>query len=116
MSDSCPVKRDGSLVKVNKAQWESVPAQERERIIEGLISVGALVPGDKIIGDDTMPPFTEESVIELCWNPLKEPCKIACDAAAGAAFAWCTVNTAGAALVACYAAAEAGRNLCRDKC
>ena len=73
--------------------------------------------GDNIIADPSAPPFDPDSAsFELMWNPKRDLCLIACDTAAGLAFAWCTANTAGLGYVACMAAAEAVRNKCRESC
>jgi hypothetical protein len=43
-------------------------------------------------------------------------CNLACDAAASAAAAACTVSTGGLGLAACLAAAETAHQYCRSRC
>lgn len=103
-------------VKVNQQQWNSISVTDQEAIINGLRKTGALKVEDSIVGDPTVPLHDEHTHLELKWNPLNDLCKIACDTAAGAGFAWCAANTAGIATAACMAAAEAARNECRNHC
>ncbi len=103
-------------IKVNKYQWDSVSEADKEKITSGLRASGALGATDRIVGDPGVPEFTAETLLEPQWNPLKDLCKAACDTAAAAAVAWCTANTAGVATAACIAAAEAARQVCRDRC
>jgi hypothetical protein len=103
-------------ITLNKAQWDAVPPEEQQRIIAGLKTTGALQQDDNIDVSAEAPMFTENSVIEPMWNPIKDLCKVACDTAAAAGVAWCTANTAGIGLAACVAAAEAARRACRDRC
>jgi len=103
-------------VKVNKGQWDAVSSADQKAIIDGLRKTGALQSGDRIVTDPNVAPFDENTQMEPMWNPIKDLCKVACDTAAAAGVAWCTANTAGVALAACIAAAEAARNVCRDRC
>ena len=103
-------------ILVNKQQWDAVSADDQEAIVKGLRSTGALKIGDRIVPDPSAPPFDENTQLSPLWNPIADLCKAACDVAAGAAVAWCTVNTAGVALAVCLAAAEAARNECRRRC
>jgi len=100
---------------INKDEWDAVPAAEQKAIIDGLIQAGTLRPGERVVGDPSVPASTSRSA-EDRWNPIKDICKIACDAAAGAGAAWCTANTVGVGLVACIAAAEVARQECRKRC
>jgi hypothetical protein len=103
-------------VKINQQQWDALSQAERETITKGLRGTGALKIGDSIVGDPSVPQFDENTQLEPMWNPLKGVCKAACDVAAATGAAWCTANTLGVGLVACLAAAEAARQLCRDRC
>ncbi len=103
-------------ISVNSAQWEALSAEEQKKITMGLQSTGAMKADDRIVGDPNVAPFTEDTELAPMWNPLKDLCKAGCDVAAATAAAWCTANTAGVGLVACLAAAEAARNVCRDRC
>lgn len=103
-------------IKVNKDQWEAITADEQAAIFDGLRKTGAIKIGDRIVVDPVAPPFTENTEMEPMWNPLKDLCKAACDVAAATGAAWCTANTAGLGLVACLAASEAARQVCRDRC
>lgn len=103
-------------ILVNKQQWDALSNDEQERIAEGLRSTGALDASDSIVPDEQTAPFDENTKLEPLWNPLKDVCKAACDVAAVSAFGWCTANTAGAALVACLALADAARQECRNRC
>lgn len=103
-------------VKINAQQWNSVSKEEQQRIENALRETGALKAGDRIVGAEDVPPFTADTELAPMWNPIKDVCKVACDSAAAAAVAWCTANTAGVGLAACVAAAEAARQVCRDRC
>ncbi len=107
---------------VNAQQWQAIPENMRQEIIEGLQGVGSLDADDEIVADEASEPFTEDSVLRPMqnplkgWNPLKDICKAACDATAASAAAWCAANTAGAATAACILVAEAARKKCRSRC
>ena len=119
---------------VNEEQWNAVPMDERELIITGLRATGALRSDDQIVGDPSVERFTSEPELEPMWNPLRgiqkvidkgkdfireaerAGCKLACDATAAAACAWCTANTVGAGLVVCIGVAETARSKCRKGC
>ena len=107
-------------ILVNANQWNVVPTDEQERIVTALRETGALLDEDRIVADPSVTPFTEDTVLEPMWNPIKDivegACKLACDTVAGTAAVWCTGNTGGAALVACLAIAEAARKECRKRC
>ncbi len=107
-------------IKVNAGQWNAISENERQSIIDGLRETGAIKAEDTVIPDQDEPPFTEETVLEPMWNPIKDvakgACKALCDATAAAAVAWCTANTAGVGLVACLALAESARKECRKRC
>ena len=103
-------------ILVNKGQWDAVSSEERSRITEALRSSGAIREEDSIVGSPDVEAFTEDTQMEPMWNPIREPCKAACDVAATAAAGWCTANTAGVGLAACLAAAEAARRECRKRC
>lgn len=110
-----------ATISVNKDQWESLSPDERENIIRGLREAGSLGPNDTIEGSPSVSAFDESSEITTQgWNPIKDilkaPCKLACDAAATAALAWCTANTAGTGLALCIAAADAARSECKRRC
>ncbi|EGR2713363.1 TPA: hypothetical protein ACF5BZ_001351 [Vibrio parahaemolyticus] len=103
-------------IYVNKDQWEAIDDSEKKNIIDGLVGTGAMSASDVIKPDASIPPFDPEKTIELQWDPVRDLCLIACDAAMAAAFTWCAANTAGLGLVACRAAAYALRNKCREGC
>jgi hypothetical protein len=103
-------------ILVNKRQWEALSKDQQTKIVEGLKSTKAIQAGDSIVGDAGTPEFDENTQMEPMWNPIKDICKAACDAAAASGAAWCSANTVGVALAACIAAAEAGRRKCRDRC
>ena len=102
--------KDDSMpeIQVSATHWNEVSDSDRQKIIEGFRSMGLLTNDDKLVPSD--------EISAEGWNPIKDLCKIACDAAAASAVAWCTVNTAGAATALCIAAAEALREKCRDRC
>ena len=54
-------------IKVNAGQWNA--------IIGGLRETGAIKAEDTVIPDQDEPPFTEETVLEPMWNPIKDVCK-----------------------------------------
>lgn len=83
---------------------------------QSLVETGAIRDVDRIVGDPSVPPLDESTLLQLLWNPLKDVCKVACDVAAGTALAWCAANTAGLGLAVCSAAAEAGREECKKRC
>ena len=109
-------------IRVNAEQWNAIPGDEQNRIVAALREVGALNVEDQIIPDPSEAPFTEKTPFDLVGNPLKAKgmreaiCKAACDAVAAQAVIWCTANTAGAGLVACLAAVEGVRQVCRRAC
>ncbi|TBW46844.1 hypothetical protein EZI54_23105 [Marinobacter halodurans] len=103
-------------IAVNDKQWDAIDDSEKKRITDALIQNGALSPGDRIVGDPNQPPFDENTKMEPMWNPIKDICKAVCDTTAAGAIAWCTANTAGVALAACVAAAEAARRECKRRC
>lgn len=103
-------------IRINAEQWNSVSSTEQQKILEGLRGTGALGPEDVIVADAAAPAFTEDTVMQPMWNPIKDLCKAACDTAAGMAVAWCTANTGGIGLAACLAAAEVARTHCRGRC
>lgn len=103
-------------ILVNEAQWNATSEDQKKAILQGLISTGSLKEGDEIVPDADVEAFDPEKTIKIQWDPIGDICRIACDTAAGAAFAWCTANTAGAGLALCMAAAEAARQECRKHC
>lgn len=103
-------------ILVNKAQWEALSKDERDKITKGLTECGALSDKDSVVGDASVAPFDENTQLQPLWNPLQDLCKAACDVAAGTALAWCTANTVGIGLAACIAVAEAARNECKNNC
>lgn len=103
-------------ILVNNQQWDSLSKDEQKEIVKGLRSTGAIKIGDRIVGDPNVPPFDKNTQLEPMWNPIEDLCKAACDVAAASGAAWCTANTAGVALAACLAAAEAARRECRNRC
>lgn len=103
-------------ILVNSEQWSTISATEQARIKTGLVQAGAIKPDDEIVPDANVAPFDPNGTVTLLWDPIGDLCRIACDTAAGAAFAWCNANTGGAALAVCLAAAEAARQECRRHC
>jgi hypothetical protein len=103
-------------IKINASQWNAISDDEKNKIIEGLRSTGALQAEDVIIGDESVPELTAETVLQPMWNPLKDICKAKCDLDALAALAWCTANTAGLGLAVCLALAEEKRKKCKENC
>jgi hypothetical protein len=101
-------------IKVNADQWDAISKDEQKKITEGLRSVGSIKAEDNFVADQGAPAFDADQGISILWDPLKDAKNILCDAAAGTAFAWCTANTAGLGLATCMAAAEAGRQACRN--
>jgi len=99
---------------INKDEWDAVSPAEQQAITDGLIQSGSLRPGDRIVGDPSVP--TSSSRTGERFDPFGDLCKAACDVVAGSAAGWCTANTAGAGLAACLAAAEIARNECRNRC
>ncbi|WP_372782886.1 hypothetical protein [Phenylobacterium sp.] len=97
-------------ISVPKERWDAVSEAERRRIEEGLRGVGALGK------DDSLSPEAAASLAVASWDPIKDLCNAACDVAAGAALAWCTANTGGAATALCIAATEAARQECKRHC
>ncbi len=101
-------------IRINADQWNAVSPDEQQRIEMGLKQSGALRPEDKIVADAEIPAFTKETEMALMLNPLKSIGKAGCDVAASLGVGWCTANTAGVGLAVCLAAAETGRQVCRD--
>lgn len=99
---------------INKDEWDAVSPAEQQAITDGLIQSGSLRPGDRIVGDPSVP--TSSSRTGERFNPFKPICEAACDLTASGAVAWCTANTVGVGLAACLAAAEIARNECRNRC
>ncbi|WP_424624427.1 hypothetical protein [Achromobacter marplatensis] len=108
-------------IQINKAQWDEVDADTRQKIVEGFRKVGALRADDKIVAAADVAPFTIDQKLAALQKPLgegffqlRDPFRdAACDIAAAGALAWCTANTAGVGYAACVAAAEAARNACK---
>lgn len=103
-------------IRLNADQWNAVSLAEQRQIEMGLKQSGALRPEDKIVADAEIPAFTGETQMARLWNPIENACKALCDVAANAGIAWCTDKMEGIGMVACIAAAETVRQLCRDKC
>lgn len=101
-------------IKINQQQWNALSQEEQKAITRGLRASGALRVGDHIVGDPTVPPLDQKTYSQPT-DILKDLAKVACDIAAKNAEAWCYAN-AGPALSACLAAAEAARQLCRNRC
>lgn len=101
-------------IKINQQQWDTLSEEDQKTITKGLRAIGALRIGDHIVGDPNIPPFDPKTHLQPM-DILKDLCKVACDVAAKNAEAWCYAN-AGPALPVCLAAAEAARQLCRDRC
>jgi hypothetical protein len=103
-------------IKINASQWNAISDDEKNKIIEGLRSTGALQAEDVIIRDNNVPELTAETVLQPMSNPLKDICKAGCDVIATGALAWCTAHTAGLGLTVCVAAAEKVREHCKSRC
>lgn len=97
-------------IAVSQSKWDAVESSERDRILAGLRTTGSLNDDDVIVPEAGM------ADTEAFWDPIGDLCKAACDVAAGAAVAWCTANTGGAATALCIAAAESARQECRRRC
>lgn len=95
-------------IPVSASQWNEISEDERARIVQGLRESGILKPEDNLV--------PSAGIDALEWDPIKDICKAACDAAAGAAIAWCIANTAGAATALCIAAANSAREECKRRC
>ena len=104
-------------IKISEATWSQVDDKDKKLIHEILKEAGSLKKEDQIVGSAEIQAYSEdEDIINLRWNPVKDLCKSACNVAAATAAGVCTAETAGVALVACLAAAEEGRKLCRGRC
>lgn len=96
-------------IPISPEQWASVSDEDRKRIEGAFRQLGLMRESDNLVR-------TEGAAAAVEWDPIKDLCRAACDTAAGAAVAWCTANTGGAATVLCIAAAEAARQECRRRC
>jgi len=105
-------------IPVNDVQWNAVSAEQQNDIITTLREAGALREEDTIVPSTDVEPFTEDTVLEPLWNPLRDICRAACDATATTAFAACSAKfgASGVGLVACLAGAKAIQKACRDRC
>lgn len=101
------------MADIMVAGWNNLSKDDQDKITDGLRQTRVLGSSDTI-SDSGAP--TPAAHLQPQWNPGEDLCKIACDATAAAAAAWCTANTAGLGLAACLAAAERARELCRDQC
>lgn len=102
-------------ILVNKDQWDSLSAEDQERITKGIVDAGGIQADDTVVGDAATPPFDENTVLQPMGNPLQGVGSVVCDVAATAAAAWCTANTGGIGLAVCMAIVEKGRTICKDK-
>lgn len=99
------------MAKIKVDGWDSISEEEKNSIKEGMVRSGAISDSDEIVSGEG------EAVAKGPeWDPLCDICKVACDATATAAAAWCTANTAGTGLAVCLAAAESARRECRNRC
>ncbi|QWG70251.1 hypothetical protein EXW32_28125 (plasmid) [Bacillus mycoides] len=105
-------------IKISEETWSQVHEDEKKKIHNILIEAGSIDKGDEIVGDTVIPAHKEdEDIMTISWNikklhPPKDICKAACNVAAAA----CTAGTEGIGLAACLAAANAAKDLCRDRC
>ncbi|MEB9613445.1 hypothetical protein P4J23_25980 [Bacillus cereus] len=104
-------------IKISKETWSKVHEDEKKKIYNILIEAGSIDKEDEIVGDTAIPAHKEdEDIMTISWNPKKDLCKVACNVAAATAAAACTAGTEGIGLAACLAAANAAKDLCRDRC
>ena len=124
-----------SEIRVNNEQWNSISTEEQELIISGFRKTGALRIGQTIVADENKDALQFPHEISFSFpnielpridlpridlpqlpNPITEVCKVACDAVAATALAWCSANTAGVGYIACVAAAAAIQEECKRNC
>ncbi|MEH6847837.1 MULTISPECIES: hypothetical protein [Bacillus cereus group] len=104
-------------IKISEETWSQVHEDEKKKIHNILIEAGSIDKEDKIVGDTAIPAHKEdEDIMTISWNLKKDLCKATCDVIAATAAAACTAGTEGFGLVACLAAADAAKDLCRDRC
>ena len=100
-------------VKLNKAEWDGVSAEDRKKI-EQIIS--SHFQGTKIVADPgaaAAKSFVGQKVHAFSFgNPF---CSAACGVAEAAAVAACSALS-GPAVGICVAAAHAAGDFCRSKC
>jgi hypothetical protein len=101
-------------VKINKAQWDGLHADDRKKI-EAIID--SHFKGTKIVGDHQSK--TAEDALEDFKFPkfnIKNPlCTAACGVAEAAAVAACAALS-GPAIPVCTVAAHAAGSYCRSRC
>lgn len=90
---------------------EQVPPDQRERVLQILRGFKLIAPNEDLSVLPTGRLQPNRSI--LFANPF---CQIGCDSAAALAAGACSGLSAGAAVTACLAAAEAGRQYCRSRC
>lgn len=104
-------------IKISEETWSQVHEDEKKKIHNILIEAGSIDKGDEIVGDTVIPAHKEdEDIMTISWNPKRDFCKSKCNVLAAAAAAACTAGTEGIGLAACLAAADAAKDLCRDRC
>lgn len=98
-----------SDIKINESQWNSLSADQQEKITDILRSTNLLHEGGKVVADASVAALEGPIQTEGFW------CTLACNAAEAAAVAACAALSGPAAAV-CIIAAHAGGDLCRKKC
>lgn len=103
-------------IHVNAKQWNGISAEEKKAIVSGLRKVGSLGQHDEIVADEKSKPVRIPKTEKAKKAKSAHLCKLACEAAAASAAAWCDANTVGAGYVACMAAAQVACDECIKKC
>lgn len=98
-------------LKVNKDEWEGLPANERKQI-EAIIS--GHFKGTRIVVDPSAPRFSPAGTGAITSGNVL--CKVACTAAEAAAVAACALLVNPIAVAACIAAAHVAGDECRKQC
>ncbi|MDQ0626013.1 hypothetical protein [Paraburkholderia graminis] len=111
---------------INFDLWNAASADDQQKIVSALKEHGLLEKNETVIGDKNVPAPSPDTPVHGATvgdfkleggffdNPVKEICKVGCDAAAAAAVAALTLE--GPALAAAAVAIAAAREACRDRC
>lgn len=103
-------------IRVNKAQWESLPQNVRDMVSTALIESNALKAGDIIVGDDTVEPV-QVSPKKDDNNPHPDhpdDCVEKCWLAAEMAYRTCVAQ--GVPAAACEVAMDQIYSQCMEHC
>jgi hypothetical protein len=102
-------------VKVNKAQWDGLPADERTKIQS---IIGSHFKDTNIVGDHNVK-SAEDTLSEFTLRPFNftNPlCTAGCGIAEAGAVAACSALSGGVLVAVCVAAAHAAGDVCRSRC